>query len=180
MSDSVWPQDYSPPDSSVHGILQAWILEWVAKPFSRGSSWLHGSSPSLLCPALAEEFYSTSATWEAHGNCQLITNHDYSVLNFNLFHHYGLQYPWHNSWWFLMWQRWYFQYDQLVPLIPFFQCIAKCKELTILNKIFWFKSYFHHDVVVCPWEGYLIWYVVYLIKLLHLIRMFHSFSIQTA
>ena len=76
--------------------------------------------------------------------------------------------------------RWYFQYDQLVPLIPFFQCIAKCKELTILNKIFWFKSYFHHDVVVCPWEGYLIWYVVYLIKLLHLIRMFHSFSIQTA
>ena len=31
--------DYSsPPDSSVHGILQAGILEWVAIPFSRGSS----------------------------------------------------------------------------------------------------------------------------------------------
>ena len=27
-----------PPDSSVHGILQARILEWVAIPFSRGSS----------------------------------------------------------------------------------------------------------------------------------------------
>ena len=26
--------------SSVHGILQARILEWVAIPFSRGSSWL--------------------------------------------------------------------------------------------------------------------------------------------
>ena len=25
------------PSSSVHGILQAWILEWVAIPFSRGS-----------------------------------------------------------------------------------------------------------------------------------------------
>ena len=25
----------SPPDSSVHGILQARILEWVAMPFSR-------------------------------------------------------------------------------------------------------------------------------------------------
>ena len=33
------PMDCSPPDSSVHGILQARILEWVAMPFSRGSSW---------------------------------------------------------------------------------------------------------------------------------------------
>ena len=32
------PMDYSPPGSSVHGILQARILEWVAMPFSRGSS----------------------------------------------------------------------------------------------------------------------------------------------
>jgi len=30
--------DCSPPDSSVHGILQARILEWVAMPFSRVSS----------------------------------------------------------------------------------------------------------------------------------------------
>ena len=33
------PVDCSPPGSSVHGILQARILEWVAIPFSRGSSW---------------------------------------------------------------------------------------------------------------------------------------------
>ena len=33
------PMNYSPPSSSVHGILQARILEWVAVPFSRGSSW---------------------------------------------------------------------------------------------------------------------------------------------
>jgi len=32
------PMDYSPPGSSVHGIFQARILEWVAVPFSRGSS----------------------------------------------------------------------------------------------------------------------------------------------
>ena len=32
------PVDYSPPDFSVHGILQARILEWVAMPSSRGSS----------------------------------------------------------------------------------------------------------------------------------------------
>ena len=30
--------DYSLPDSSVHGILQARILEWIAMPFSRGFS----------------------------------------------------------------------------------------------------------------------------------------------
>ena len=30
--------DTSPPGSSVHGILQARILEWVAMPSSRGSS----------------------------------------------------------------------------------------------------------------------------------------------
>ena len=36
---TLWnPMDCSPPDSSVHGILQARILEWVAMPFSRGSS----------------------------------------------------------------------------------------------------------------------------------------------
>ena len=32
------PVDYSPPGSSVHGILQARILEWVAISSSRGSS----------------------------------------------------------------------------------------------------------------------------------------------
>ena len=32
------PTDRSPPGSSVHGILQARILEWVAISFSRGSS----------------------------------------------------------------------------------------------------------------------------------------------
>ena len=39
--------DCSPPGSSVHGILQARILEWVAISFSRGSSrpkdWTHVS-----------------------------------------------------------------------------------------------------------------------------------------
>ena len=32
------PLDYSLPGPSVHGILQARILEWVAVTFSRGSS----------------------------------------------------------------------------------------------------------------------------------------------
>ena len=36
-SDSV-PMDCTPPGSSVHGILQARILEWVATPSSRRPS----------------------------------------------------------------------------------------------------------------------------------------------
>ena len=38
VSDSLWSQDCSPPGSSVHGVLQARILEWIAIPCSRGSS----------------------------------------------------------------------------------------------------------------------------------------------
>ena len=34
------PMNCSPPDHSVHGILQARIPEWVAISFSRGSSLL--------------------------------------------------------------------------------------------------------------------------------------------
>ena len=33
------PMDCSSPGSFVHGILQARTLEWVAIPYSRGSSW---------------------------------------------------------------------------------------------------------------------------------------------
>ena len=36
--DSYDPTDCSPPGSSVHEILQAIILEWIATPFSRGPS----------------------------------------------------------------------------------------------------------------------------------------------
>ena len=33
------PMDYSLPGSSIHGIFQARVLEWVAISFSRGSLW---------------------------------------------------------------------------------------------------------------------------------------------
>ena len=34
-----YPMHYSQPDSSIHGIFQARVLEWVAISFSRGSFW---------------------------------------------------------------------------------------------------------------------------------------------
>ena len=44
------PMDCSPPGSSVHRISQARILEWVAIPFSKGSSWPRdGTCSSCIC-----------------------------------------------------------------------------------------------------------------------------------
>ena len=60
--------DCSPPGSSVHGILQARILEWVAIPFSRGSSWPRDQTQvtSLTSVSLAGVFFTTSSPWEAY------------------------------------------------------------------------------------------------------------------
>ena len=56
--------DGSPTGSSVHGILQARILEWVAMPLSRESS-QHGSNTGL--PHSRQNFYHLSSL----GICQL-------------------------------------------------------------------------------------------------------------
>ena len=46
---TLWdPMDCSLPGSSIHGILQARILEWVAMPSSRGSSQPRVETMSLL------------------------------------------------------------------------------------------------------------------------------------
>ena len=58
------PIDHSPPGSSVHGILQSRTLECVVILFSRGSSWPRDWTTSLMFPALAGRFFTTSATRE--------------------------------------------------------------------------------------------------------------------
>ena len=52
------PMDSSPPGSSVHGILQARILKWVAISCSRGSSWPRDQTQSPASPALASVFFT--------------------------------------------------------------------------------------------------------------------------
>ena len=53
------PRDCSSPSSSVHGIFQARILEWVAIYSSRGSSQTRDWTRLLLLPALAGRFFTT-------------------------------------------------------------------------------------------------------------------------
>ena len=60
------PMDCSLPGSSVHGILQAKILEWVAMISSRGLPNPGIKPTSLMSPALAGEFSTTRATREAY------------------------------------------------------------------------------------------------------------------
>ena len=51
--------DYSLPSSSVHGILQVRILEWVAMTSSRGLPNPGIETMSLISPALAGRFFAT-------------------------------------------------------------------------------------------------------------------------
>ena len=53
------PMDCSPPGSSVHGILQAGILEWIAMPFPGD---LSDPGIKFMPPALAGRFFTTSTT----------------------------------------------------------------------------------------------------------------------
>ena len=64
--------DCSPPGSSVHGILQAGILEWVAMPSSRKPSQLRDRNYVSHVSYIVRQFLYTSASWEAR----------FSVYNF--------------------------------------------------------------------------------------------------
>ena len=56
------PMDSSPPDSSVHGIFQARILEWEAIPFSR---WSFQPSDLTHVSCIAGRFFTRWAIGEA-------------------------------------------------------------------------------------------------------------------
>ena len=77
------PMDCSPPGTSVHGVLQARILEWVAVPFSRWSSqsrdqtWLFCIGRRVLyhlsyrgSPPLKQRL-KVKVSWEAQLVCAL-------------------------------------------------------------------------------------------------------------
>ena len=53
------PMDCSLPGSSVHGILQARILQWVAMPSSRGSSWPRDQTHISCGSCTAGGFFTT-------------------------------------------------------------------------------------------------------------------------
>ena len=94
------PLDCSPPGSSVHGILQARILEWVVIPFSRGSSWPRDRTP-VSC--IAGRFFTVWATREAWLN--------YTYVYFFMF------FPW----WFIT--EYWMQFSVLYRDLPCFSIL---------------------------------------------------------
>ena len=84
--------DCSPPGSSVHGVLQARILEWVAMLPSRESSWLREQTHISYVSCTGRWILYHYATWEAlyynykilHICYNLSPTHKTSSLN-----HYG-------------------------------------------------------------------------------------------
>ena len=72
------PMDCIPPGSSGHGILQTRRLEWVAIPFSRGSS---QPRDRTWVSHTAGRFFSVWATRETH---TALLYHIYSQLNLSL------------------------------------------------------------------------------------------------
>ena len=89
------PMDCSPRGCSVHGILQTKILEWVAMPSSRGSSWPRQglnqcSLMSFLLAALQNAYFHTCKNvWNItilqgslplHPYQSLFTNHEGSWI----------------------------------------------------------------------------------------------------
>ena len=85
MSNCLWPMDCSRPGSSVHGIFQARIPEWVFSFPSPGDLPDPGIEPaSLASPTLASRFFTISATWEAPNQACLVVNIGLYLLDFTL------------------------------------------------------------------------------------------------
>ena len=78
--------DCSPPGSSVHRILQARILEWVAIPFSRGSSpprdqtWVSRIAGRFLC-CLSQMWNACGSNPRSHGILMLFRLRHHRPVN---------------------------------------------------------------------------------------------------
>ena len=88
MPDSFDRMDCSSPGSSVHGISQARILEWVAIPFSRDLP-----DPGIVLASLGLLLQADSlpgAAWEAQYVCVCLCTYVFNLIyNGNLPNHKG-------------------------------------------------------------------------------------------
>ena len=87
------PSTIAWPGSSIHGILQARILEWVATSSSRGSSWLRNQTHIACISYIGRWILYHCTTWEAQVS---IESERCSVVSHSLRLH-GLYSPWNSS-----------------------------------------------------------------------------------
>ena len=80
------PMDFSPSGSSIHGLLQGRILEWVAIPFSRGSI---QPRDGTWVSRIAGRFFIVGATREAQSKIKKLNGYTFwshfpSSLGYNV------------------------------------------------------------------------------------------------
>ena len=73
----LWPHGCSLTGSSVRGILQARILEWVAISYSRGSSWPRDQAPILCISCIGRQTLNHCATKNSIAVPQKLKNRIY-------------------------------------------------------------------------------------------------------
>ena len=68
------PMDCSPSGSSVHGILQVRILEWVAIPFTKGSSWPMNQTQISCTAGRFFTIWATRKPTQFQFSCSVMSN----------------------------------------------------------------------------------------------------------
>ena len=134
------PMDCSSPGSSVHGILQARILEWVIISFSRGSSQLRAWN---YISTLAGRFFITEPLGSPVGR-RAYPNPRWSHLEI---------FKWHiQRLFFQMMSQSQVQNDISLgrtPLNPPFPWRSRTQEKNVLGKLWWVLLFICCDWGVC-------------------------------
>ena len=118
------PMDCSPLGSSVHGISQARILEWVAIPFSRGSFWHRDCTPITCVSCIAGRFFTSvppeKPVYFYIDTCLNAPRHFHSVP--------PTTHSKHTSTWHV---NAYTTYFKMLPLT-----VMKCKQINLICRFF--------------------------------------------
>ena len=78
------PMDYSPPGSSVHGVSQARILEWVAISSSRGSSQSSDGIRISCVSCIGKRILYHYTTWKALNKGKQLPNVELEPMTLGL------------------------------------------------------------------------------------------------
>ena len=78
------PMNYSSPGSSIHGIFQARMMEWIAISSYRGSSWPRDRTGPLVSLALEGRFFTTELPRKPYEWCCLYLKKE-KILGTNIF-----------------------------------------------------------------------------------------------
>ena len=81
------PMNCRPPVFSVHGILQARILEWVAMSFSRGYSWPRDWTPVFCVSCTEGGFFTTEPLGKLNNKITLKELSLFSIWFYNMLQH---------------------------------------------------------------------------------------------